>query len=312
MGVSDLPDNAEIRDLALREVLSLLDETESARLESAFGEMTPDQQAEILDLQAAVAREIAAAGSEVPDRSLRYRVLARVASAIEEDSQSNAPLATIGDRRWVSPASDAFRHDELEKIAAADNAPEGAAGAERTASGNSVPASGSRGRLIWRAAALVLGSCLIALGVIHSETRSELAKYERFALKEILVDQLELIAEDDLDIRRMLESSTAEARALSGPNGAALVLVESVGSNAGRGSLVVMGLSPSVMNLELIVVDPSTESERVIHSGPASAIPGGLAAVAIDFGQRMLPGTVLLLRDVDTGKEILRSSATMA
>jgi hypothetical protein len=308
MGGSELPDNAEIRDLALREVLSLLDETESARLESAFADMTPDQQAEILDLQAAVAREIAAAGSEVPDRSLRYRVLARVASAIEEDSQSNAPLATIGDRRWVSPKSDAFRHDELESMVAPDNAAEGA---ERITSVEAVSASGSQGRFIWRAAALVLGSCLIALGVIHSETRSELAKYERFALKEILVDQLELIAEDDLDIRRMLESSTAEARALSGPNGAALVLVESVGSNAGRGSLVVMGLSPSVRNLELIVVDPSTEIERVIHSGPASAIPGGLAAVAIDFGQRMVPGTVLVLRDVDTGREILRSSETM-
>ena len=309
MGGSELTDNAEIRDLALREVLSLLDETESARLESAFAEMTPDQQAEILDLQAAVSREIAAAGSEVPDRSLRYRVLARVASAIEEDSQSNAPLATIGDRRWVSPTSDAFRHDELESMSAADNA---AKGLERKGSVDSVPGSGSQGRFIWRAAALVLGSCLIALGVIHSETRSELAKYERFALKEILVDQLELIAEDNLDIRRMLESSTAEARALSGPNGAALVLVESVGSNAGRGSLVVMGLSPSVRNLELIVVDPGTEIERVIHSGPASAIPGGLAAVAIDFGQGLVLGSVLLLRDVVTGKAILRSSATMA
>jgi hypothetical protein len=314
MGGSELTDNAEIRDLALREVLSLLDETESARLESAFAEMTPDQQAEILDLQAAVSREIAAAGSEVPDRSLRYRVLARVASAIEDDSQSNAPLATIGDRRWVSTTSDAFRRDEIEPMSAADDAAadNAAERLDRKASVDSVPGSGSQGRFIWRAAALVLGSCLIALGVIHSETRSELAKYERFALKEILVDQLELIAEDNLDIRRMLESSTAEARALSGPNGAALVLVESVGSNAGRGSLVVMGLSPLVRNLELIVVDPSTETERVIHSGPASSIPGGLAAVAIDFGQRMVPGTVLLLRDVDTGREILRSSATVA
>ena len=73
----------DLRDLAIREVVQLLDEHESVRLESSFSGLTPDQQAEILDLQAAVAREINAAGEESPDRSLRYRVLARVAEAIE-------------------------------------------------------------------------------------------------------------------------------------------------------------------------------------------------------------------------------------
>lgn len=308
MGGSDLPENddAGVRDLALREVLNLLDETESARLESAFAGMTPDQQAEILDLQAAVAREIACAGSEVPDRSLRYRVLARVASAIEEDTQSIAPLATIGDRRWAASGSDLFRsHD-------ADPEENSRGSEDSTARRSPVGARGVRGRIVWRAAALVLGSCLIALGVIHAETRSELAKYERFALREILVNQLEMISKDDLDIRRMLESSTAEAQALSGPGGAALVLVETVGSSAGRGSLVVMGLSPAVKNLQLLVVDPSSGIESIVHAGPASTIPGGLSAVAIDLGDRMVPGTILVLKDADTGKELLRSSLSVA
>ncbi|MAC20501.1 MAG: hypothetical protein CMJ23_12650 [Phycisphaerae bacterium] len=308
MGGSELPnnENAEIRDLALREVLNLLDETESARLESAFDRMTPDQQAEILDLQAAVAREIASAGSEVPDRSLRYRVLARVAAAIEEDTESIAPLATIGDRRRTAPSSDLFRSHDADPEEIFEGS-EDAIAHRHSASGRGV-----RGRIVWRAAALVLGSCLMALGVIHNETRSELAKYERFALREILVDQLEMIAEDDLDIRRMLESSTAEAQALSGPGGAALVLFETVGSSAGRGSLVVMGLSPSVKNLELLAVDPNSGIEEIVHSGPASTIPGGLSAVAIDLGDRMVPGTILVLKDADTGREILRSSLSVA
>ena len=308
MGGSELPDNddAEIRDLALREVLNMLDETESARLESAFTRMTPDQQAEILDLQAAVSREIACAGSEVPDRSLRYRVLARVAAAIEEDTESIAPLATIGERRWSPPASHLFGTHDADRQDVSGSSGDSAAHREP------VQTRGARGRIIWRAAALVLGSCLIALGVIHTETRSELAKYERFALREILVDQLESVAEDDLDIRRMLESSTAEAQALSGPGGAALVLVETVGSAAGRGSLVVMGLSPSVKNLQLLVVDPKSGIENMVHSGPASPIPGGLSAVSIDLGDRMVPGMILVLKDADTGKEILRSSVAVA
>ena len=50
----NLLDEQTVRDFAMREALGLLEDLESERFELAFEQMTPDEQAAVLDLQAAV------------------------------------------------------------------------------------------------------------------------------------------------------------------------------------------------------------------------------------------------------------------
>ena len=92
----NLLDEQTVKDFAMREALGLLEDLESERFEVAFEQMTPDEQAAVLDLQAAVVREVAGAGDETPDRALRYRVLARMTEEMASDPATRGPLATIG------------------------------------------------------------------------------------------------------------------------------------------------------------------------------------------------------------------------
>ena len=53
-----------LREMAMLEALGLLDSVDESKFEESFGGLSPALQAELLDLQAAVAAEIAAAGDE--------------------------------------------------------------------------------------------------------------------------------------------------------------------------------------------------------------------------------------------------------
>ena len=144
----------ELREMAMLEALGLLDSVDESKFEESFGDLSPAQQAELLDLQAAVAAEIAAAGDEEPDRSLRYKVLARLASEIEHDELACGPIASIGSR---TPDDLAGLEDinEKRRVASADVSNE-----QRL----------RRSAMIWRAAAFVLGSSLLALVVIQQQS----------------------------------------------------------------------------------------------------------------------------------------------
>ena len=142
----------ELREMAMLEALGLLDSVDESKFEESFGDLSPAQQAELLDLQAAVAAEIAAAGDEEPDRSLRYKVLARLASEIEHDELACGPIASIGSR--------------TRRLAASKNQRE----AEGGFGGVSNEQRLRRSAMIWRAAAFVLGSSLLALVVIQQQS----------------------------------------------------------------------------------------------------------------------------------------------
>ena len=293
-------DDADVRDLAMREVLCLLDDHESARLETAFAQLGPDRQAEILDLQAAIAREVNALGNDRPDRSLRYRVLAQVAAAIDEDSASTAPLASIGRRR-----SGPVRVAEPETPSVpSDRLPRDPAPSLRSARSS---------RFLWRAAALVLGSCLVVLGVIHWQTRDELGKFQRFALGEIALDQLESSAVGGLDLRRLVESTTAEISALAGPAGAgsAFVVVETKGAAVGTGAIVVLGLPEDVLDIEVMAVDGATGVTRRIHGDPIRVRRGQMSVTTIALERPLVAGESLVLTDADTGRVLLRSASIL-
>ncbi len=107
----------ELLELAALDVLGLLDEYEAAYYTRSFHHAPASVQDEIKRIQAEVASDESLLPGEEPDPSLRERVLAVVAKAIERETSKLAPLATIGrtrhapadgDSRFPLPASGQF------------------------------------------------------------------------------------------------------------------------------------------------------------------------------------------------------------
>lgn len=111
---SDNPSRDELRELATLEVIGCLDEVESARLERLFEAARPSVQSEVRALQAQLAVEPSLRSAEAVPEDLRLRVLARLATAIEEAERAQAPLASIGRVRGREPA------DERSSMASVD------------------------------------------------------------------------------------------------------------------------------------------------------------------------------------------------
>lgn len=284
-----------LRDLAIREVVQLLDDHESVELESGFMDLTPDQQAEILDLQAAVAREINAAGDDVPERSLRYRVLARVSEAIENDAEAVAPIASIGRharRSGVSPTI-----------------------ASETAAPRSDVAMVSWGRmrteLGWRAAALVFGAALVVLGVMHWRTSDSLDRFERYAIGELpyqdLLEQDASIAAFQVLLRSTTKKEFALASAM-GPGSARVVFEPKTKSDMLEGLVIVGQLPVATETVQLLILgDDGSE----ILVGQSDVSPGGLITafgLSIDRND-LAPGSTFILKDGLTGQLLLGSNA---
>ena len=289
----------DLRDLAIREVVQLLDEHESVRLESGFSELTPDQQAEILDLQAAVAREINAAGEESPDRSLRYRVLARVAEAIEQDAEAVAPIASIG--RLVSrpKASPSSILDEG-SVARSTQASESQRGRSWL---------GMRHELGWRVAALVLGASLVVLGVIHWRTVERVDRFERYVFGELSLQQLIDANPEMNQYAGILRSSTRREHPLVskvGLGSANVVYEPATTSDRFEGVLMINQLAAGTSSVELMIRDADGLETRVLEVGLS---PNGHVTadrVAIDRGL-LVPTSTFILRDIDSGDLLLES-----
>jgi hypothetical protein len=284
-----------LRDLAIREVVQLLDDHESVELESGFMDLTPDQQAEILDLQAAVAREINAAGDEVPERSLRYRVLARVSEAIENDAEAVAPIASIGRHAPRSANSPVVASDSTTPHADV----------------SSVSWGRMRTELGWRAAALVFGAALVVLGVMHWRTSDSLDRFERYAIGELPYQDL---LEQDASMAAfqvLLRSTTKKEFSLSavtGPGSARVVYEPKTKSNMLEGLVIVDQLATGdTETVQLLILgDDGTE----IFVGQSDVSPGGLITafgLSIDRND-LAPGSTFVLKDAVTGQLLLGSN----
>ena len=284
----------DLRDLAIREVVQLLDEHESVRLEAGFSGLTPDQQAEILDLQAAVAREINAAGEESPDRSLRYRVLARVAEAIEQDAEAVAPIASIGrlGARHNTPASSTPVREipsEREPIARSW--------------------SGMRNELGWRAAALVLGASLIVLGVIHWQTAETLDRFERFVISELSLQQLIEENPEMSQYAGILRSSTRRDQPLVssvGPGSANVIYEPATRSSVYQGVLLINQLADSTSSVRLMIRDSDGVETlvRQVALSPNGHVTADRVAIDRDL---LSPASIFILRDSESGDLLLES-----
>ena len=284
----------DLRDLAIREVVQLLDEHESVRLESSFSGLTPDQQAEILDLQAAVAREINAAGEESPDRSLRYRVLARVAEAIEQDTEAVAPIASIGRLGAHAPASASVVFDEEKPV-------------QRERATRSW--SGMRNELGWRAAALVFGASLVVLGVIHWQTAETLDRFERYVISELSLQQLIEENPEMSQYAGILRSSTRRDYPLVsnvGLGSANVIYEPATKSSMFQGVLMINQLAAATSSVQLMVRD-ADGIETLVQE--VSLSPNGhITADRVALDQNLLsPTSVFILRDSENGDLLLES-----
>ena len=89
----------ELLELAQFEMLGVLDPVDTAHFERAFALATPSLQAEIIAVQARVAEDaIFRVVGEQPSAALSLRTMARVVDAMDAESRTAQPIATIGPR----------------------------------------------------------------------------------------------------------------------------------------------------------------------------------------------------------------------
>jgi hypothetical protein len=283
----------ELREMAMLEALGLLDSVDESKFEESFGGLSPAQQAELLDLQAAVAAEIAAAGDEEPDRSLRYKVLARLASEIEHDEVACGPIASIGSRTRRLATS---KNQEV---------------AEGGFGGVSNEQRLRRSAMIWRAATFVLGSSLLALVVIQQQSLALSGRILELADSNIafkgLVERLDENGYPTSEIEPLLRSTTQETIAFSGPagGGACLVIVETAGRNSGMGMVLLFDM-PRAQSIELVAIDREDPSqETTLFRGDVTQF----AAASVDVGGRPFNEIRFELRDIETGEVLMSSLA---
>jgi len=96
----------ELLELAAADAIGALGEVDAARFERAFDAASPSLQSELRSLQERIAADPMFLSAEHPAASLRLKVLARVASAMDEASAK--PIATIGP---ASASTSALRRD---------------------------------------------------------------------------------------------------------------------------------------------------------------------------------------------------------
>lgn len=164
---SHLLNREELLRLAALDALGLLDQFEAEQYTRSFHHATAAVQDEILILQASIVSDESFLSSDQPDPSLRERVLARVAEAIEEEAMRLAPIASIGRRRSA------------------------AAGEADRAQAHST----SR----WRAAAFALAACLVVALLLFLDLNRDYKQLTQLALNKGTTEKLKAMIGPDFE-----------------------------------------------------------------------------------------------------------------
>lgn len=185
----------EILELAQLEVLGALESAECARLERLFRDASPQVQREVIDVQEFMTMQSALLPAIEPERSLRLRVLASVAQAVEENDSELVPLAKIGKKMQGNFSVYSSSSDEM-------------AGGESFASGAVSSARGPsranqmrvaedthwrRSALVWRAACIAALGVLIAVSAFEISNSRQSARISELALQNATADELKAL-----------------------------------------------------------------------------------------------------------------------
>ncbi len=107
MTTYDQPDKKQLLELAVLDAHGLLEPLESDLFNSAFLDAPDSLQKEIQNIQEQLALDASLLPDDLPNASLRRRVLDAVAKAADDEANRLAPLALIGARAGAS------RHNQL-------------------------------------------------------------------------------------------------------------------------------------------------------------------------------------------------------
>lgn len=182
----------EILELAQLEVLGALESAECARLERLFRDASPQVQREVIDVQEFMTMQSALLPAIEPERSLRLRVLASVAQAVEENDSELVPIAKIGKKTQGNSSVYGSSSDEMaggESFASA--AVSSARGPSRA---NQMRVAEDthwrRSALVWRAACIAVLGALITVSVFLISISRQSARISELALQNATADEL--------------------------------------------------------------------------------------------------------------------------
>lgn len=304
----------ELLELAQFEMLGVLDPVETANFERAFTRAKPSLQAEIIALQARVAEDPTfRAHTEQPSAALLLRTKARVVDAIESESRSAQPIATIGPRN-LGVQSFGRLHD-MKSGALSEGTADGSVSANsmteasmreilaEVAARNAIHPP--QKQLVWRAASFFLfaGLCVaLFFNQQVSRTAMQLAASvnERALSPESLAAAREIAPFDmttaqHVDLALVIGESRAHAHAL---------LHRAVDRSSGR--ILVQGIGAS--RREVIRVVVKDRDGKVLDTRQTNATEGGLFAAYIEV--ESLPAAVTIEVELEGGATFRASYAT--
>ena len=217
----------EILELAQLEVLGALESAECARLERLFRDASPQVQREVIDVQEFMTMQSALLPAIEPERSLRLRVLASVAQAVEENDSELAPLAKIGKKKMQGNSSE--YSSSSDEMAGGESFASAAVSSTRVSNrANQMRVAEDthwrRSALVWRAACIFTIGALITVSAFEVSISRQSARISEFALQNMITDEFkELI---DFDISEFLDRRCVVkglVGATASDNGAAIV-----------------------------------------------------------------------------------------
>ncbi|MSR69966.1 MAG: hypothetical protein EXS17_06445 [Phycisphaerales bacterium] len=238
--MASCPSNREeIIELAQLEVLGALENADGVRLERLFREALPALQREVVDLQASMAVESLLLPVIEPERSLRLRVLASVAQAVEATDAELAPIASIGrpvsaSRSLTSP----FDRDSSATAQTNEPLPSLIDGRWR------------KSARYWRAACIASIAGLAAVMVFQVATARQAARIGELALQNSYSDELRDLLGKDLP--EILE----EGRIIRGL----------VGATARDNGSFTVALAPTFDEVLILWVDPALRQTFSLQS----------------------------------------------
>jgi len=182
----------EILELAQLEVLGALESAECARLERLFRDASPQVQREVIDVQEFMTLQSALLPAIEPERSLRLRVLASVAQAVEENDSELVPIAKIGKKTQGNSFGYSFSSD---KMASGESFASSAVSLARGPSrANQMRVAEDthwrRSALVWRAACIAVLGVLIAVSAFEVSNSRQSARISELALQNATADEL--------------------------------------------------------------------------------------------------------------------------
>ncbi|MSQ90468.1 MAG: hypothetical protein EXS01_03625 [Phycisphaerales bacterium] len=176
----------EIIELAQLEVVGALESVDCARLERLFRAASPLVQREVLDLQSILVTQTALLPVIEPERSLRLRVLASVAQAVEASDSELAPIASIG-----RPAPFASSSSESRE-------PDG-----QTSGSTSIqsPADSRwrRSSMMWRATCIAVIGALVASLIFQIARADQATRISELALQNAISKELSALVGAGID-----------------------------------------------------------------------------------------------------------------